>query len=124
MIFIVQPHGLHVLLGEIRQCICVFCDSMFTSQMAISFSINLIGVYFDCKTILRLIVPSRQRKYIFTQGSFNLPGILNDINEQDTYFLDYKHKHMMKSGAPPDTVGVLNCLLPIKFHGFTSRIDL
>ena len=26
-------------------------------------------------------------------------------NEQDTYFLDCKHKHMMKSGAPPDKFG-------------------
>ena len=30
---------------------------------------------------------------------------------------------MMKSGAPPDKVGVLSRLLPIEFHGFTSRID-
>ena len=30
---------------------------------------------------------------------------------------------MMKSGAPPDKVRVLHCLLPIEFHGFTSRID-
>ena len=28
----------------------------------------------------------------------------------------------MKSGAPPDKVRVLHCLLPIEFHGFTSRI--
>ena len=46
------------------------------------------------------------RKYIFAQESFYIPGILNDINEQDTSFLDYKHKHMMKSGAPPDKFGV------------------
>ena len=42
------------------------------------------------------------RKYIFVQESFYLQGILNDINEQDTSFLDCKHKHMMKWGAPPD----------------------
>ena len=42
------------------------------------------------------------RKYIFVQESFYLQGILNDINEQDTSFLDCKHKHMMKCGAPPD----------------------
>ena len=30
---------------------------------------------------------------------------------------------MMKSGAPPDKFGVLYCLLPIEFHGFTSRIN-
>ena len=45
------------------------------------------------------------------------------MNEQDTSFLDSKHKHMMKSGTPPDKVGVLHRLLPIEFHGFTRRID-
>ena len=48
-----------------------------------------------------------KRKYIFAQESFYLQGILNDINEQDTSFLDCKHKHMMKSGAPHDKLGVL-----------------
>ena len=62
-------------------------------------------------------------KYIFTQESFYLQGILNDIKEQDTSVLDCKHKHMMKSGAPPDKVRVLYLLLPVEFHGFTSRID-
>ena len=33
-------------------------------------------VYFDCKTKLCLIVPDRQGKYIFTQESFFLQGIL------------------------------------------------
>ena len=41
-------------------------------------------VYFDCKTKLCLVVPSRHRKYIFTQESFCQQDILNDINEQDT----------------------------------------
>ena len=50
--------------------------------------------------------------------------MLNDINEQGTSFLECKQKHMMKSGAPPDKVGVLHRLLPIEFHGFTSSIDL
>ena len=54
-------------------------------------------VYFDCKTRLCLILSGRQGKYTFTQESFCLQGILNDINEQDTSFLDCKHKHMMKS---------------------------
>ena len=49
--------------------------------------------------------------------------ILDDINEQDTSLLDCKHKHMMKSGAPADNFGVLYRLLPIEFHGFTSRIN-
>ena len=37
-----------------------------------------------------------------------------------TSFLDCKHKHMMKSGAPPDKFGILYLL---EFHGFTSRIN-
>ena len=28
-----------------------------------------------------------------------------------------------ESRAPPDKVRALHCLLPIEFHGFTSRID-
>ena len=55
------------------------------------------------------------RKYIFAQESFYVEGKLNDINEQDTSFLDCKHKHMMKSRAPPDKFGVL-------YHIFTYRI--
>ena len=43
-------------------------------------------------------------------------SILNDISER-------KHKHMTKSGAPPDKLGDLHCLLPIEFHAVTSRID-
>ena len=48
------------------------------------------------------IVDNRQGEYIFTQECFHLQGILNDINEQDTSFLECKHRHLMKSGAPPD----------------------
>ena len=77
-------------------------------------------MYFDFKT---KIFPGSQGKYIFTQESFYLRDILNDINEQVTSFLDCKHKHMVKSGAPPDTVGVLHRLLPIEFLGFTNRVD-
>ena len=81
-------------------------------------------VYFDCKIKLCLIVSGRHGKYILHKKvSIDLQGILNDINEQDTSFLDCKHKHMMKSGAPPVIVRVLHRLLPIEFHGFTSRID-
>ena len=47
-------------------------------------------------------VPWHTRKIYFTHKSFYLQGILNNINELDTSFLDCKHKHMMKSGAPPD----------------------
>ena len=74
----------------------------------------------DCKIKLCL---GRQGKDIFTQESFHLQGIFNDITGKDTSLLDCKHKHMMKSGAPPDKVRVLHCLLPIEFNGFTRRID-
>ena len=43
--------------------------------------------------------------------------------QQDTSFLVCEHKHMNNSGATPDKVRVLHCLLPIEYHGFTSRID-
>ena len=55
------------------------------------------------------------RKYISSQECFYLQGLLNDINEQDTSFLDCKHKHMIKCGAPPDKFGVL-------YRMFTYRI--
>ena len=64
-----------------------------------------------------------KRKYIFVQESFYLQGILDDINKQDTSFLDCKHKHMMKSGAPPDNSEFCTVYLPKEFHGFTSRIN-
>ena len=65
----------------------------------------------------------RYGKYTFTQESFYLQGTHNDTNEQDTSFPDCKHKHMMKSGIPPDKVGVLYSLLLIEFHGFTTKLD-
>ena len=80
---------------------------MFTSQMALLFNINL---YFDCKIRLCLIALGRREKFISAQESFYLQGILNDIIEQDTSFLDCKHKHMMKCGAPPVKLGVLYCM--------------
>ena len=46
--------------------------------------------------------------------------MLNDVNEQDTSFLDCKH--MMKRGAPPDNSDSYR-MLPIEIDGFTSRID-
>ena len=42
--------------------------------------------------------------------------MLDDINEDDTFFVGCKHKHMMKSGAPPDKFGVL-------YRMFTYRIS-
>ena len=81
-----------------------------------------INFYFDCKTRLCLVVTGRQekniykKKYIFAQESFYLQSILDDIYEQDTSSLDSKHKHMMKSGAPPDKFivlyGMVTCRIP------------
>ena len=74
--------------GEIWQCICLFCGFKFTGKMALLSSINF---YFDSKIRLCLIaLMAGMRKFIFAQESFYLQGILNDINEQDTPFLDYK----------------------------------
>ena len=70
---------LHILLGEIWQCICLFCGFLFSSQM---FSNR---VHIDCKTKLCFIIPGRYEEYIFTHESFNQQGILNDINEQDIF---------------------------------------
>ena len=52
-----------------------------TSQMA---QVSNINFHFDCKTRLCLIIHGRQEKYIFTQESSYLHGILDEINEQDT----------------------------------------
>ena len=62
------------------------------------------------------MVPGRQGKYIFKQESFCLQGILDDVNEQDPSSLECKHKHMKKSGAPPEKFGVLPGLFPIEFN--------
>ena len=60
---------------------------------------------------------------LFWEKGFYLQGILHDINEQDTSFVDCKHKHMMKSGARPDKFIVHYVWLPIEFHGFSSGIN-
>ena len=97
-----KPQGLDILLGEMQQCICVFCDSYFLARYGTLIQYKYLNtVYFDYKTKLNLIVSGRQGKYIFVQKGFYLPSILNNINEQDKSFLDCKHRHM-KSGAPPD----------------------
>ena len=90
--------------------------------------ISNINFYFDCDTRLCLIVPSRQEKIflhkkvsIFAQESFYLQGILDDINEQVTSFLDCKHKHMMKSGAPPDKFGVLYRMVAYRIPWFHKQ---
>ena len=61
-----------------------------------------------------------KRKYIFAQITFYLQDILYDINEQDTSFLDCKHKHMMKSGAPPDKFVVLYRTSRINSKGYQT----
>ena len=66
------------------------------------------------------LVPDRQGKYIFMQEGFYLQGILNNINEQDTSFVDCKHEHTMKSGAPPNKV--LHRLLSIEFHVSQAKL--
>ena len=60
------------------------------------------------------------RKYIFAQESFYLQGILNDINEQES-FLGCKHKHMMKSGGSPDSVGVLYSMVTYRIPWFHKQ---
>ena len=72
-------------------------------------------------TKLCLFVPGRHGKYIFTQESFYLQGILDDINEQGTSFLDCKHKHMMKSGAPPDKFIVLYRMVTYRIPWFHKQ---
>ena len=73
--------GLHVLFDEIGQHISIFCDSVFTSQMALSF----IG-----RNMILHKKVSTYKVYSVTK------------KELDTSFLDRKHKHKVKNGAPPD----------------------
>ena len=40
-----------------------------------------------------------------------------------TPFLDCKHKHRMKTGAPPDKFGVLYRMVTYRIPCFTSRIN-
>ena len=85
-----------------------------------------INFYFDCKTRLCLI-PGRQEKYIFAQESFYLQGINDindDINEQETSFLDCKHKHMMESGSPPDKFEVLYRMVTYRIPWLVSQAEL
>ena len=44
---------------------------------------------------------------------------MDDKNEQDTSFLDRKHKHMMKYGAPPDRV--LYCMVTYRITWFHKQ---
>ena len=45
------------------------------------------------------------------------------MNEQDTSSIDRKHKHIMKSRAPPDKFESCTVCFSIEFHGFTGRIN-
>ena len=62
-----------------------------------------------------------KRKYIFAQESFYLQDVLDDINEQDISFLDCKHEHMMKSGAPPDKLGLLFSMVTCRIPWFHKQ---
>ena len=65
----------------------------------------------------------RKYAYISAEESFYLQGILNDINVQDTSFLDCIHKHMMKCGAPPDKFGV-HVLYVYLYNSMVSQAEL
>ena len=45
------------------------------------------------------------------------------MKEQDTSFLDRKHKHMMKSGAPSDKFGVLYHIVTYRILLFHKQIN-
>ena len=82
-----------------------------------------INIYTEYILIGRPNCTLAGKENIFLHKKFLYNRKLKDINELDTCFLNCKQKHMMKSVAPPDKIGVLHRLLPIEFHGFTSRID-
>ena len=71
-------------------------------------------------------VSDRQGKHFLAQDCFYCQGVFSYmyINERDPSSSDYKHKHILENGAPPDTFGVLYCLLHIKFHDFNSNIKI
>ena len=48
---------------------------------------------------------------------------MDDLKEQDTSFFDCQHKHMMKSGAPPDKFGVLYRMVTYRIPWFHSKIN-
>ena len=72
-------------------------------------------------TKLCLTIPGMQGKYIFTQESFYIQGILNNINEQDTSFLDCKHKHMMKRGSSLHKVRLLYRMVAYRIRWFHNQ---
>ena len=95
---------LHALLGEIRQCICLFCGfGLLARWHYYPIQISILIARPDCAYSSW----QARENIFFAQESLYLQGILDDINEQNTSFVDCKHKHMMKSGAPPNKFGVL-----------------
>ena len=91
----------------------------FTSQMALLSNKNF---YFDCKAQTVPYSSWQARENIFfAQESFHLQGRLDNINEQDTSFLDCEHKRMMKSGAPPDKFGVLYGMVTYRISWFHKQ---
>ena len=78
-----------------------------------------INFYFDCKARLCLIVSGMQEKMHKKVSIYK--DILDDLNEQDRSFLYCKHKHMMKSGAPPDKIGVLYGMVTYKIPWFHKQ---
>ena len=62
------------------------------------------------------------KNIMFLHKKVSIYKVYSTISMNRTSFLHCKHKLMMKSGAPPDKVGVLYRLLPIEFHGFRNII--
>ena len=56
-----------------------------------SINISKLCIFIARPNCMWLKVPGWQGKYILAQESFYLLGIFNDINEQDTSFLDCKY---------------------------------
>ena len=78
-------------------------------------------VYFECKTKLCLTCPGRHGKYIFRE-EIPIYKVYSTISINRTHLFMKTQAHD-ESRAPPDKIRALHCLLPIEFHGLTSRID-
>ena len=96
----------------------------FTSQMAILSNINFYLRLQD-QTVLYISWQARENIFLHMKVSI-YKVILDDIIEQDTSFLDCKHKHMMKCGSPPDKFGVLYHMVTYRvpwFHKQSSMVS-
>ena len=112
-IFHCYPHELHVILGEILPCVCLFCG--FGLLAGWCYYPIYISILID-KTVS--YSPWQARENIFLHKKVSTYKVYLMIQMNRTSFLDCKHKHMMQSGAPSCTVW-----LPTEFHVFTSRIN-